>query len=105
MMKKLILLLLLPFSVFGQTFTHSGLIRTENNIGVPGIAVRLYKRTTPVLTGFTSQTREMLYRLGFKSFNLICGLQNSSRILINDFPIKISNIMILWIMFRYNFSS
>lgn len=34
---------------------------------------------------YTSQTREMLYRLGFKSFNLICGLQNSSRILINDF--------------------
>ena len=57
-MKKLILLilLLLPISVFGQTFTHSGLIRTENNIGVPGITVKLYKRTTPVLTGFTSQT-------------------------------------------------
>ena len=34
---------------------------------------------------YTPQTREMLYRLGFKSFNLICGLQNSSRILINDF--------------------
>lgn len=34
---------------------------------------------------YTSKTREMLYRLGFKSFTLICGLQNSSRILINDF--------------------
>jgi hypothetical protein len=34
---------------------------------------------------YLSQTRDMLYRLGFKSFNLICGLQNSSRILINDF--------------------
>jgi len=55
-MKKLLLFLLLPISLFGQTFTHSGLIRTENNIGVSGITVRLFKRTTPVLTGFTSQT-------------------------------------------------
>lgn len=34
---------------------------------------------------FTSLTRDMLYRLGFRSFNLICGLQNSKRILINDY--------------------
>lgn len=34
---------------------------------------------------FTSLTRDMLYRLGFNSFNLICGLQNSKRILINDY--------------------
>lgn len=34
---------------------------------------------------YKSITRVMLYRLGFKSFDLICGLQNSSRILINDF--------------------
>jgi hypothetical protein len=34
---------------------------------------------------YTSLTREMLYRLGFKSFTLICGLQNSRRILINDY--------------------
>jgi len=33
----------------------------------------------------TSKTREMLYSLGFKSFNLLCGLQNSKRILINDY--------------------
>jgi hypothetical protein len=32
-----------------------------------------------------SKTREMLYSLGFKSFNLLCGLQNSKRILINDY--------------------
>ena len=43
-MKKLLLFLLLPFSVFGQTFTHSGLIRTENNIPVPNIVSKLYKR-------------------------------------------------------------
>lgn len=55
-MKKLLLFLLLPISLFGQTFTHSGLIRTENNVGVSGITVKLFKRTTPVLTGFTSQT-------------------------------------------------
>jgi len=34
---------------------------------------------------YTSLTREMLYRLGFKSFTLICGLQNSRRVLINDY--------------------
>ncbi len=34
---------------------------------------------------YTSLTREMLYKLGFKSFNLICGLQNTKRILINDY--------------------
>lgn len=34
---------------------------------------------------YTSLTREMLYELGFRSFNLICGLQNSKRILINDY--------------------
>ena len=34
---------------------------------------------------YTSITREMLYKLGFKSFNLLCGLQNSKRILINDY--------------------
>jgi len=33
----------------------------------------------------TSKTREVLYSLGFKSFNLLCGLQNSKRILINDY--------------------
>ena len=38
-----------------QTFTHSGAIRTEGNIGVPGVTVNLYKRVTPVITGFTNQ--------------------------------------------------
>ena len=32
-----------------------------------------------------STTRQMLYDLGFKSFDLIVGLQNSKRILINDY--------------------
>jgi hypothetical protein len=45
-MKKLILFLLLPISIFGQTFTHSGSIRTENDIPVPNITSKLYKRGT-----------------------------------------------------------
>jgi choline kinase len=34
---------------------------------------------------YSSKTREMLYSLGFKSFTLLCGLQNARRILINDY--------------------
>lgn len=41
--------------------------------------------TTARENEYTSLTREMLYKLGFKSFNLICGLQNSKRIIINDY--------------------
>jgi hypothetical protein len=39
----------------GQTFTHSGFIYGSNGTGISGIPVYLYKRTTPTLTGFTSQ--------------------------------------------------
>ena len=53
---KIILLLLLPLSLVGQTFTHSGTIRTDAGVGIPGVTVNIYKRTTPTLTGFTSQT-------------------------------------------------
>ena len=52
---KWILVFLLPLSLLGQTFTHSGTIRTEGNVAVPGVTVNLYKRTTPVITGFTNQ--------------------------------------------------
>ena len=41
--------------------------------------------TTSRPTEFTAKTRQMLYDLGFVSFNLITGLQNSRRILINDY--------------------
>jgi hydroxymethylpyrimidine pyrophosphatase-like HAD family hydrolase len=34
---------------------------------------------------YRPQTREMLYDLGFKSFSYLDGLQNASRILINDY--------------------
>jgi len=52
---KWILVFLLPLSLLGQTFTHSGTVRTEGNVAVPGVTVNLYKRTTPVITGFTNQ--------------------------------------------------
>lgn len=41
--------------------------------------------TTARPTEYKSVTRQMLYDLGFKSFDLIVGLQNSRRILINDY--------------------
>jgi hypothetical protein len=52
---KWLILLLLPITVLGQTFTHSGTIRTDAGVGIPGVTVKLYKRVTPVITGFTNQ--------------------------------------------------
>jgi hypothetical protein len=42
-------------STYGQTFTHSGYIYGSNSTGISGVQVYLYSRTTPVMTGFTSQ--------------------------------------------------
>jgi len=42
-------------STYGQTFTHSGYIYGSNSTGISGVPVYLYSRTTPALTGFTSQ--------------------------------------------------
>jgi hypothetical protein len=42
-------------STYGQTFTHSGYIYGSNATGIQGVPVYLYSRTTPTLTGFTSQ--------------------------------------------------
>ena len=42
-------------SIQSQTFTYSGNIYGANSIGISGVPVYLYKRTTPVMTGFTSQ--------------------------------------------------
>jgi hypothetical protein len=42
-------------STYGQTFTHSGYIYGSNAVGISGVPVYLYSRTTPTLTGFTSQ--------------------------------------------------
>lgn len=52
----LIFILLVSIEGYSQTFTHSGYIRTDANVGIPGITVNIYKRITPTLTGFTSQT-------------------------------------------------
>jgi hypothetical protein len=38
-----------------QTFTYSGTIYGSNAVGISGIPVYLYSRTTPTMTGFTSQ--------------------------------------------------
>ena len=39
----------------GQTFTHSGFIYGSNAVGIQGVPVYLYSRTTPAMPGFTSQ--------------------------------------------------
>jgi len=39
-----------------QNFTHSGYIYNADGTGAVNVPVKLYKRTTPVMTGFTSQT-------------------------------------------------
>lgn len=44
----------ISFSI-AQTFTHSGYIYGSNGVGISGVPVYLYKRTTPTLTGFTNQ--------------------------------------------------
>ena len=43
-------------SVDAQNFTYSGYIYNANGTGAVNVPVKLYKRTTPALTGFTSQT-------------------------------------------------
>lgn len=39
-----------------QTFTYSGYIYGSNAVGISGVPVYLYSRTTPAMTGFTAQT-------------------------------------------------
>ena len=55
-MKKLILLLLLPVLSIAQTFNYSGYVYNANEVGISGIPIKIYKRTTPNIVGFTSQT-------------------------------------------------
>ena len=55
-MKKLILLLLLPVLSIAQTFNYSGYVYNANEVGISGVPIKIYKRTTPIITGFTSQT-------------------------------------------------
>jgi len=51
-----ILFLILTNILFGQSFTYSGYIYNAGGGGAPNVPVKLYKRTTPALVGFTSQT-------------------------------------------------
>jgi len=57
-LKMLYTLLILGgiLSTYGQTFTHSGYIYGSNATGISGVPVYLHSRTTPAMTGFTSQT-------------------------------------------------
>ena len=57
-MKKILFLffLLIGECVFGQTMTYSGYIYNANGSSAVNYPVKLYKRTTPLLTGFSNQT-------------------------------------------------
>jgi hypothetical protein len=56
--RAIVFLLLFFMSFFGraQTFTYSGYIYNADGTGAVNVPVKLYKRTTPTLAGFTSQT-------------------------------------------------
>jgi len=53
--RTIILFTLFSCNLFSQTFTYSGYIRNADGTGAVNVPVKLYKRTTPTLTGFTSQ--------------------------------------------------
>jgi len=54
--RTIIFILLFSCNLFSQTFTYSGYIKNADGTGAVNVPVKLYKRTTPVMTGFTSQT-------------------------------------------------
>jgi hypothetical protein len=56
MKKFLLIVLLIPLLLNGQTFNHSGRVFDANGNGVQNVVVKLYQRTTPNIVGFTSQT-------------------------------------------------
>jgi hypothetical protein len=51
----IIIFILSSCNLFSQTFTYSGYIRNADGTGAVNVPVKLYKRTTPVMTGFTNQ--------------------------------------------------
>jgi hypothetical protein len=53
-MRWLIVFLLFTNTLFGQ-FTYSGYIYNANGTGAVNVPVKLYRRTTPTITGFTNQ--------------------------------------------------
>jgi hypothetical protein len=55
-MKKLFYIIFLLTTIsWGQNFTYSGYVYNSVGGGVQNVEVKLYKRTTPTLAGFTSQ--------------------------------------------------
>ena len=50
-----IMLFIIPFVGLSQTFTYSGYIRNADGTGAVNVPIKLYKRTTPVMVGFTNQ--------------------------------------------------
>lgn len=57
MRKILFLISLITHTVlYGQNFSHSGRVLGANNVGVGGVKIQLWKRVTPNIVGFTSQT-------------------------------------------------
>jgi len=58
-MKKILTILiifLIGLNLYGQNFTYSGYIYNANGSGASNVPVKLYRRTTPTITGFTSRT-------------------------------------------------
>ena len=51
----IIFFILSSCNLFSQTFTYSGYIRNADGTGAVNVPIKLYKRTTPVMTGFTNQ--------------------------------------------------
>ena len=54
--RAIIFLIISSCNLFSQTFTYSGYIKNADGTGAVNVPVKLYRRTTPTLTGFTSQT-------------------------------------------------
>jgi hypothetical protein len=50
------IVLFFVLSVNAQTFTYSGYIYNADGTGAVNVPIKLYRRTTPTLVGFTSQT-------------------------------------------------
>ena len=53
--RAIIFLIISSCNLFSQTFTYSGYIKNADGTGAVNVPVKLYKRTTPVMTGFTNQ--------------------------------------------------
>ena len=57
-MRLVVILISFIFAVvaYSQNFTYSGYVYGSDGVGIANVPVKVYKRTTPNLAGFTSQT-------------------------------------------------